>query len=160
MKININKNDYLIGINMESIVNGKHLAGYVLIPVDLYKTSKVEIDSLSVRIDGTGPEDDVYTKITISRDKLKSLFTHGDFLNENKLMIDMIDHIAEQTNINYDFILKFNAFMIDEILKANKNQFNTITLKENLIVDSLTEIPAGTKMTYSIPMPEMLTFEM
>lgn len=160
MIINTNKDDYLIGINMESIVNGEHLSGYVLIPVDIYKSNKEGIDSLSVRIDRTRPEDDVYTKITISRDKLKSLFIHGDFLNDNKLMLDMIDHIAEQTNINYDFILKFNEFMIDEILKVNNGQFNTITLKENLTIDSITEIPVGTKMTYSIPIPEMLIFEM
>ena len=35
MIINTNKDDYLIGINMESIVNGEHLSGYVLIPVDI-----------------------------------------------------------------------------------------------------------------------------
>lgn len=124
MIINTNRDDYLIGINMESIVNGEHLSGYVLIPVDIYKSNKEGIDSLSVRIDRTRPEDDVYTKITISRDKLKSLFIHGDFLNDNN------------------------------------GQFNTITLKENLTIDSITEIPVGTKMTYSIPIPEMLIFEM
>lgn len=144
----INKKDNLITVDMKANVNGKLLTGYVFVPMDVYKANKDDIDALSVRIDGTSLDDCINSTIEIIPIKLENLFKYGFFFLQNELFLDILEDLADQTDIDYDFIKNFNEFIIDEVNQVFKSQPKTIILEKELMVDELI-LPIGTKLTYS-----------
>lgn len=154
----INKKDNLITVDMKANVNGKLLTGYVFVPMDVYKVNKDDIDALSVRIDGTSLDDCINSAIEIIPVKLENLFKYGFFFLQNELFSDILEDLADQTDIDYDFIKNFNEFIIDEVNQVFNSEPKTIVLEKELMVNELI-LPKGTKLTYEKPMPEELNFE-